>query len=656
MTSPELLSTFTPSLLSADTLETIFVGRDDEAHRIEDSVRRSVATKGRHHSLLVGPRGIGKTHLVSLLYHRLTSDPDLAGKLRIAWLREDSWQVGSFADLLESIVEALTLEYEPVDLDAALDGLVGVDDETAEREAEAALGAWLGDDLLLVITENLDDVMASIGTDGQQKLRAFLQNHRNTVLLATSPGLFEEISEHASPFFGFFDVTQLDELSLDEARELLTRIAELRHDDELVQFLATDRCRRRLEVVQALAGGHPRIWVLLSECISTERLDELVPLFMKSLDDLTPYYQGRVRELPTQQRKIVSYLVRARGARPVKDIAAGCRIPEKSAAVQLAKLVRSGFVREAPEPSLPTKGDRRRTYYELREPLMRLCMEVKDSRGEPLRLIVEFLKCWYDRPLLAQRLSRLSRAQTSESKYLASAVGLTLVSEIGGRAETDRELAALKQRLEDKPSDELALSALALQLSLTEDHGGALDASRSAMHLAPENLVVLSAAGVVMFRCDGQPSELSRSLNLSRFEADAEAVAVACERPGHGILLVSSTALVAAFPTAEWPTAAETLLKKLSGKSGLTHLCRTVLTAAAAMFESDSSDDDVLAWAAAWQVAFEGDPYSRAFLPLLDAVIGWTTSGDRAVLLELPAEERKLFETLFGGPAQRAEA
>jgi tetratricopeptide (TPR) repeat protein len=45
-------------------------------------------------------------------------------------------------------------------------------------------------------------------------------------------------------------------------------------------------------------------------------------------------------------------------------------------------------------------GDNRMSFWELREPLMRLCLEVKQSRGEPLRMIVDFLRAWYGSDLL----------------------------------------------------------------------------------------------------------------------------------------------------------------------------------------------------------------------------------------------------------------
>ena len=162
------------------------------------------------------------------------------------------------------------------------------------------------------------------------------------------------------------------------------------------QELGTERSRNRRAVIGQLTGGHPRLWMLFADCTSVESLDELVPMFLKAMDDLTAYYQARMRELGGQQDEIVAFLCAAGGARTVAQIALECGIPAKSTAVQLAKLVETGFVRLVELAGLEHSGDRRKTFYELRDPLMRLCLDVKVSRGESLRLVVEFLRAWSD--------------------------------------------------------------------------------------------------------------------------------------------------------------------------------------------------------------------------------------------------------------------
>jgi len=46
-------------------------------------------------------------------------------------------------------------------------------------------------------------------------------------------------------------------------------------------------------------------------------------------------------------------------------------------------------------------------FFELREPLMRLSIEVKKHRGKPIHLLVDFLRLWYSPAELQQRLAAL---------------------------------------------------------------------------------------------------------------------------------------------------------------------------------------------------------------------------------------------------------
>jgi hypothetical protein len=79
-------------------------------------IRDAVLTPSKSYMLLIGPRGIGKTHLIALVYHRVQAMDDLRNHLLIAWLREEEWGVTSFLDLLLRIFRALLAEYH----DAAL--------------------------------------------------------------------------------------------------------------------------------------------------------------------------------------------------------------------------------------------------------------------------------------------------------------------------------------------------------------------------------------------------------------------------------------------------------------------------------------------------------------------------------------------------------
>jgi len=394
------LSRFTPSLMPKEVLEDIFVQRERLAARTVRSVQESALTGPPSHTLFVGPRGIGKTHLLSLVYHRLKDTEELQGRLAVAWLPEDEGGITSFLDFLLAALQALMRDDPALTpwLAPRLDALY--DSASAEPEAMDLLREAVGDRSLLLLAENLDDIFAGLKDAGQKALRSFLQETRFVTLVMTSQGLFSGVSRHSSPFYGFFRVEHLASLSLTEAVDLLTKIARYEGKPDLVTFLQSPSGRARVRAVDHLVAGNPRLYVILSEFLTRDALDELVSPFLDMLDDLTPYYQAKMRSLSPQQRKIVDFLSGIQGALPVKEIARRTLIGATTAAPQLKLLRESGYVRIA-------YSQGRETYYELKEPLMRLCLDVKKQRGEPIKLFVEFLRLWCLPDELERRLAAL---------------------------------------------------------------------------------------------------------------------------------------------------------------------------------------------------------------------------------------------------------
>jgi tetratricopeptide (TPR) repeat protein len=395
-----IISRFTPSLMAPETLEAILVQRHELANYLVDNIRESTLTDSKHYQLLIGPRGIGKTHLVSLIYHRIDKMEDLQEKLLIAWLREEEYGIASFLDLLIAILRAIGKEY-PAEYQSklydAVEQLYELSPEDAESQAAQLLRNFIENRTLLLIVENLDDVFSGLGDIGQKQFRAYIQNHGFLTILATSQSLFDGIESRDKPFYGFFYHHNLNELSLDDAVNLLNQIASLEEKSELADFIQDSTGRNRIKVVHFLSGGSPRIYMVFSDfLVNRESLNGLVEAFMAMLDDLTPYYQDRMKYISNQQRKIVDFLADLRRAAPVKEIAKRCFITQQTASSQLKDLRQKGYVK--------SEEIGRESWYELREPLMRFCLEVKKQRNEPIRLFVDFLRVWYTKAELQQRL------------------------------------------------------------------------------------------------------------------------------------------------------------------------------------------------------------------------------------------------------------
>ncbi|MFB2897518.1 tetratricopeptide repeat protein [Aerosakkonemataceae cyanobacterium BLCC-F50] len=389
------LSPFTPSLMMPEILEQIFVQRQNLAEQIIELIRESATTPSKHYTLLIGPRGIGKTHLISLIYHRICKMADLRDRLLIAWVNEEEWGISSFLDLVVRILKALEKEYNDSELAKRIESLYQLTADHAESAASELLKETIGNRTLLLLIENLDEVFAGLDDQGQKQLRSYLQENSFCTIVATAQSLFNGVKLQTSPFYGFFRIRHLKDLTLDEAVELLAKVAKVQGDRELESFIRTPTGRDRIQAVHYLAGGNPRIYIIFSAFLTRKSLDDLVEAFMAMLDDLTPYYQDRMKCLSPQQRKIVDLLCDRRYAVTVKEISQRCFITHQTASSQLKKLLEMGYVR--------SESIGRESYYELREVLMRFCLEVKKQRGEPISLIVDLLRSWYTREELKQQ-------------------------------------------------------------------------------------------------------------------------------------------------------------------------------------------------------------------------------------------------------------
>ena len=378
------ISRFTPSTMPEDLLERLFVVRKPVLESLMKRVGDLGNTPSPHHTLLVGPRGAGKTHLISLVYHRAKNRAGTDGgkPLRIAWLPEDPWTIVSYARLLAAILERVAPDT----------GVKSAD----EAELDARLrSASRKDGPVLVLMENVDQILDALGEVGQQKLRNLLQTESGVLIIGSTTRLDRSLSSHAAPFFGFFDTIRLEPFSPEEAREMLTALAREADNAELAERLSNNDALARIHTIAHLAGGQPRLWALLGSALTVEELRDLAALLLSRFDDLTPYYQEQLARLSPLQRLVVAELAAADRPLPVKDIAERVGSDQRSVAKAVGDLAERGWLK--PVSTIFTELlDRRRTYYDLAEPLARLAFQIKESRGEPLPLVVDFLVNWFD--------------------------------------------------------------------------------------------------------------------------------------------------------------------------------------------------------------------------------------------------------------------
>ena len=248
------------------------------------------------------------------------------------------------------------------------------------------------------MTENLGEIFDEVkgmGREGQQRFRDLVQQHPFWTVTASSQALFEDVQARDAPFYGFFKVQHLGMFDLEEAIELLENLARQERRGELRRFFRTEAGQGRVRAVHKLTGGNPRLLVIFYQFIDRESIDDLAPPFLEMVDSLTSYYQEQMQPLPALQQKIVEFLCEHRIAATVKDIARSCFVTPQTASKQLGRLTDRRYV--------VANRVGRESFYELREPLFRICFEVKENLGYPIRLFVDFLGNFYSLEELRRR-------------------------------------------------------------------------------------------------------------------------------------------------------------------------------------------------------------------------------------------------------------
>ncbi|MCX6233845.1 MAG: tetratricopeptide repeat protein [Bacteroidetes bacterium] len=372
--------------------------------------------------LIIGPRGSGKTHILRLVYERLSKNDKYMRKHEIAYMVEEETGIGSYFDLLQRIFEALKRwSDDPVKTEFLINEVEQLK-EIPPREwtnsAEKILRRFLDKKILLILIENFDTVMR--GMDWKNKvieisrLRDFIQQFNQVSIIATNQSLIESLSNDSNPLYGFFDIIHLKRLDLDESLEFIKKVSQAEGNEDMVKFMETPTGKGYLETIHEFTRGNHRLLLVFYDFLKADFRSELSEVFLKSLDELKPYYDSFIRNLSPQQQKIIQYLSLKRNPQKGADIARDCFLDKNTISKLISELQRLGYLH-------PVNETGRDKYYDISEPLLRMCIEINEDRNGIIKLFTNFLgKVFSSGQLKAKYLSYtyLERFQPEPLKRL----------------------------------------------------------------------------------------------------------------------------------------------------------------------------------------------------------------------------------------------
>jgi hypothetical protein len=306
---------------------------------------------------------------------------------RIARLPEENYQAASLGELLEQVV----IRSDGIGAASVLRSATN-DVQVQERAIDLLrTRASTSKQPLLVVIENLaalfDHQLRSVRD--QARLRDILTNNPPFILLATSTSQSDATTRHSAPLFDFFQTLVLDDLDRIEIAELVRARADWERNASLLADF--DRVRSRIDAIYHLSGGNPRLALALYRALEHGVTSELHSHIMKLLDEVTPYYQARLNDIPPQAVRILTEMAVSETLATPAAIARRCRMPTNQVTAQISKLLDERLIIQGGRPNARSR------YYEFKDRLLRIWIQMRESVGaeKRLRFLAEFFERWY---------------------------------------------------------------------------------------------------------------------------------------------------------------------------------------------------------------------------------------------------------------------
>ena len=384
-TSHPNIRTFNPGTFQSDA-EIIdqFVVRKHELAIVLEVLRGNVDADSCQHTLIVAPRGRGKTMLLARVAAELRTNPRLSNHLLPIRFMEESHEVFSAADFWLEVLFYLSRETSSQDPELAGNLRETHADLTTrwrERELdERARGAVLevADRLgkrLVLMVENLQGLCDNVDEHFGWSLRKTLQSEPEIILLASATSRFEGLDDAQDPFFELFRIISLQPLDTEQCRRLWQAVS------------GHPVSARRVRALQILTGGDPRLLVIVAEFQRHGSIRQLMEQLVQMIDDHTEYFRGHLETLGKTERRVYLALMDLWEPSTTGEISSRARMDIRTVSIMLGRLVHRGAVE-------PRNTHRR---YAVAQRLYRIYYKLRRERDEAaiVQQLLHFMDVFY---------------------------------------------------------------------------------------------------------------------------------------------------------------------------------------------------------------------------------------------------------------------
>lgn len=451
---------FNPGFLTDEEIKESFCVRTNEFDSIVEVLRENTGNSNTH-SIVIGPRGSGKTHLLLRTAAEVRRNASLAGLFPVVFA-EESYEVSTCGEFWLECLGRLA-EQAPIgereNLRLTYNDLrtIGEDKTLADR----CLGSLLDfadrqQRRLLLLVENMNMLFSETADpDAGWQLRKILQTEPLIMLLGSATSRFEEIDSYEHALYGLFRIITLRPLGTGECEVLWQSVT---------GKPSTQGAVRPLEI---LTGGNPRLLTVIARFGADMSFPDLWGNLLDLVDDHTEYFKSHLESLPPRERRVYLALARLWKPASTKEVANLARMDTNRCSSLLGRLVERGAV------VIDGGTERRREYY-LTERLYNIYYLLRRSGGSDhvVEALMEFMTCLYSRPGPGEVLAELTGLAPPTYPLPADSVPmlarslLTEAAVLLERGQTDESSALYDQVIQSLGTEESVTCGLIVAAAL----------------------------------------------------------------------------------------------------------------------------------------------------------------------------------------------
>ncbi len=383
---------YNPAFQSKEELVENFVIRKMEYRQIMSVIKDDKMENPPQHFIVQGQRGSGKTTLLRRVFYEVSDNKDLRNWLVPIIFPEEQPQIGTLWRLWTEIAHYLAIKNKGFEEISDKIAKIKIGNYIEEKTFEILINALHNNSIkLLLLLDNFDSLFNKFSRKEQQRLREVFLTCHDIRIVGASSIVLEHFFVYNNPFYEFFKIINLEELSQEETLNLLQQYEKINQTGIVSKII--EQHPERIEAIRRLTGGVPRTITMLFEIMSEGISGDLFNDLKLILDKVTPQYKYRIDKLPKNQQAIVHSIAMNWDAISVKGLSEELKMQSKTISAQLLVLVKNNIVKRI-------KTNSKNHLYQINERFFNIWYLMRYGGAkdrESISFLVNFFKIWLNK-------------------------------------------------------------------------------------------------------------------------------------------------------------------------------------------------------------------------------------------------------------------